>query len=274
MEWDINFYMKKSKKTSIQGKTLFFLIIYNIVIIVLLWICQITILDIYYEKEQIDNMDNIVSELKKTNSNNLVSTLQDVAYQNDVCIVLSDDNGVLGTYNINMNGCLLKSNNSKVRELMYNFTLSDDKFKSYKFVNEDKHISALMYGIKLDDDKYTFIYSNLEDISDFTMIIKKQLMYICFIGIFIAIIISLAPIPAPIISRLFTLLSWFLFIFSYFDIFLLKIDLPASLYITKVPAINIPDNTFIFKFIYSKLKALFINDKIIIDKNALIIYFI
>ncbi len=195
--------MKKSKKTSIQGKTLFFLIIYNIVIIVLLWICQITILDIYYEKEQIDNMDNIVSELKKTNSNNLVSTLQDVAYQNDVCIVLSDDSGVLGTYNINMNGCLLKSNNSKVRELMYNFTLSDDKFKSYKFANEDKHISALMYGIKLDDDKYTFIYSNLEDISDFTMIIKKQLMYICFIGIFIAIIISIflsSKITEPIIK--------------------------------------------------------------------------
>ena len=195
--------MKKSKKTSIQGKTLFFLIIYNIVIIVLLWICQITILDIYYEKEQIDNMDNIVSELKKTNSNNLVSTLQDVAYQNDVCIVLSDDTSVIGTYNINMNGCLLKSNNSKVRELMYNFTLSDDKFKSYKFVNEDKHISALMYGIKLDDDKYTFIYSNLEDISDFTMIIKKQLMYICFIGIFIAIIISIflsSKITEPIIK--------------------------------------------------------------------------
>ena len=57
--------MKTKNKTSIQAKTLFFLLSYNIVIIVLLWVCQIKILDIYYEKEQIDNMDNIVNSLKK-----------------------------------------------------------------------------------------------------------------------------------------------------------------------------------------------------------------
>jgi len=73
---------------------------------------------------------------------------------------------------------------------MYNFVNSDETFKSYKFINEDKHISALLYGIKL-DNKTAFIYSNLEDISDFTILIKQQLMYVCIIGIFIAIIISI-----------------------------------------------------------------------------------
>lgn len=182
--------MKTKKKTSIQAKTLFFLLTYNIVIILLLWVCQIKILDIYYEKEQVDNMNNIVKSLNSTNSSNLTSTLQDIAYENDVCIVLSDDISVVGAYNINMNGCILKNNNSKVRELMYNFVNSDETFKSYKFINEDKHISALLYGIKL-DNKTAFIYSNLEDISDFTILIKQQLMYVCIIGIFIAIIISI-----------------------------------------------------------------------------------
>lgn len=182
--------MKTKKKTSIQAKTLFFLLTYNIVIILLLWVCQIKILDIYYEKEQVDNMNNIVKSLNSTDSSNLTSTLQDIAYENDVCIVLSDDISVVGAYNINMNGCILKNNNSKVRELMYNFVNSDETFKSYKFINEDKHISALLYGIKL-DNKTSFIYSNLEDISDFTILIKQQLMYVCIIGIFIAIIISI-----------------------------------------------------------------------------------
>lgn len=182
--------MKTKKKTSIQAKTLFFLLTYNIVIILLLWLCQIKILDIYYEKEQVDNMNNIVKSLNSTDSSNLTSTLQDIAYENDVCIVLSDDISVVGAYNINMNGCILKNNNSKVRELMYNFVNSDETFKSYKFINEDKHISALLYGIKL-DNKIAFIYSNLEDISDFTILIKQQLMYVCIIGIFIAIIISI-----------------------------------------------------------------------------------
>ena len=182
--------MKTKKKTSIQAKTLFFLLTYNIVIILLLWVCQIKILDIYYEKEQVDNMNSIVKSLNSTDSSNLTSTLQDIAYENDVCIVLSDDISVVGAYNINMNGCILKNNNSKVRELMYNFVNSDETFKSYKFINEDKHISALLYGIKL-DNKTAFIYSNLEDISDFSILIKQQLMYVCIIGIFIAIIISI-----------------------------------------------------------------------------------
>lgn len=182
--------MKTKKKTSIQAKTLFFLLTYNIVIILLLWVCQIKILDIYYEKEQVDNMNNIVKSLNSTDNSNLTSTLQDIAYENDVCIVLSDDISVVGAYNINMNGCILKNNNSKVKELMYNFVNSDETFKSYKFINEDKHISALLYGIKL-DNKTAFIYSNLEDISDFTILIKQQLMYVCIIGIFIAIIISI-----------------------------------------------------------------------------------
>ncbi len=182
--------MKTKKKTSIQAKTLFFLLTYNIVIILLLWVCQIKILDIYYEKKQVDNMNSIVKSLNSTDSSNFTSTLQDIAYENDVCIVLSDDISVVGAYNINMNGCILKNNNSKVRELMYNFVNSDETFKSYKFINEDKHISALLYGIKL-DNKTAFIYSNLEDISDFTILIKQQLMYVCIIGIFIAIIISI-----------------------------------------------------------------------------------
>lgn len=182
--------MKTKKKTSIQAKTLFFLLTYNIVIILLLWVCQIKILDIYYEKEQVDNMNSIVKSLNSTDSSNLTSTLQDIAYENDVCIVLSDDISVVGAYNINMNGCILKNNNSKVRELMYNFVNSNETFKSYKFINEDKHISALLYGIKL-DNKTAFIYSNLEDISDFSILIKQQLMYVCIIGIFIAIIISI-----------------------------------------------------------------------------------
>ena len=190
VQWDINLCMKTKKKTSIQAKTLFFLLTYNIVIIVLLWVCQIKILDIYYEKEQIDNMDNIVNSLKKTNSIELVSKLQDIAYDNDVCIVLTSNSSIVDTYNINMNGCALKSNNTKVKELMYNFVQSEELLKSYRFVNDDKHISALMYGVKVGNSD-VFIYSNLEDISDFTLLIKRQLMYVCVVGIFIAIIMSI-----------------------------------------------------------------------------------
>ena len=180
---------KSKKKTSIQKKTLGYLLIFNIVIIILLWICQISIFDIYYEKEQINIMDDIIVSLEKGSEENLNYTLQDIAYQNEVCIAVLNDVNMLATYNIKMKGCALSVNNRKVGELVNSFKVGQDDVQSYRFVNEDKHISALLYGIKL-NGKYVFIYSNLEDISDFTLIIKKQIMYICIVGLFIAVIIS------------------------------------------------------------------------------------
>lgn len=182
--------MKKKRKTSIQAKTLGFLLFFNIIIIMLMWFCQIKVLDLYYEREQISNMDKVVNELKKTSSEDLVNKLQDISYQNEVCIIATNGNSLIGTYNINMNGCALKNSNSKARKLMYNFIDSDNNFNSYRFVNDEKKVSALMYGVKLDDIDL-FIYTNLQDISDFTIIIKRLIMYICFIGIFLSIMISI-----------------------------------------------------------------------------------
>ena len=134
--------MKKKKKTSIQAKTLIYLLSFNVVIIILLWVCQISIFDIYYEKEQIGNMDDIVSSLKKANSEEILTLLQDIAYQNEVCIAVTDTNNILATYNANMNGCALSSRDSKARELMIEFVNSDSDFQSYRFINDTKHVSA------------------------------------------------------------------------------------------------------------------------------------
>lgn len=182
--------MKKKRKTSIQAKTLIYLLVFNVVIILLLWICQAWIFDFYYEKEQISNMDNIVASIKDANENELDSLLQDISYQNEVCILVIDDYGNYSSYNTNMKGCALKNENTKVQELMVNFINADADFKAYQFVNDDKQVAALLYGLK-NNNQYTFLYSNLEDISDFTLIIKQQLMYVCFLGIFVAVTISI-----------------------------------------------------------------------------------
>ena len=182
--------MKKKRKTSIQSKTLIYLLVFNVVIILLLWICQAWIFDFYYEKEQISNMDNIVSSIKDANETELDNLLQDISYQNEVCILVIDDYGNYNSYNTNMKGCALKNENTKVQELMVNFINADANFKAYQFVNFDKQVAALLYGLK-NNNQYTFIYSNLEDISDFTLIIKQQLMYVCFLGIFVAVTISI-----------------------------------------------------------------------------------
>lgn len=81
--------MKKRKKTSIQAKTLIFLLIFNVVIIGLLWFSEIAVLDIYYEKEQVEVMNHIANSIKNTNDVEMITKLQDIAYQNDVCMLLT-----------------------------------------------------------------------------------------------------------------------------------------------------------------------------------------
>ena len=179
--------MKLKKKTSIQSKTLAFLLIFNLVIILLLWICQISIFDIYYEKAQIDKMVDIINSLKDVNDEEKDYVLQEIAYRNEVCIGVLEDANIVATYNSNLNGCALGT--KKVQVLMNSFINSSENVKAYRFRNEDKEVSAILYGIH-DSNGYTFIYSNLEDISDFTLIIKKQIMYIFIISIFVAVIFS------------------------------------------------------------------------------------
>lgn len=183
--------MKKRKKTSIQAKTLIFLLVFNVVIIGLLWFSEITVLDIYYEKEQIDIMNHIANTIENVNELELVTKLQDIAYQNDVCMLLTDESDVLGGYNLNMNGCVFKNNSVKMRKLMSSFINSKDDFKAYRFINEEKKVSALLYGVKYDNNSFIFIYSNLKDISDFTLLIKKQLFYVCILGLVVAVIFSI-----------------------------------------------------------------------------------
>ena len=141
--------MKTKRKTSIQAKTLVYLLVFNIVIILLLWICQAWIFDFFYEREQISNMDSIVSSLKNVDVTELDSMLQDISYQNEVCIVVTDAHSGITGYNLNMEGCALKDDNNKVQELMLNFINSDENFKAYQFVNDDKHVAALLYCLKI-----------------------------------------------------------------------------------------------------------------------------
>lgn len=182
--------MKTKKTRSIQYKALGYLITFNIVIIIIIWFCDISIFDIYYEKTQIATMNETVNKIKDTSASKIDMTLQEIVYNNDICIAVTDDNSYVATYNIKMNGCGLANNNSKVKELMVSFIDSEEQVKSYKFLNDDKKVQALLYGLKYDNSSYIFLYSNLEDISNVTIIIKRQLLYICIIGIMVAIIIS------------------------------------------------------------------------------------
>ena len=76
--------------------------------------------------------------------------------------------------------------------------------------------------------------------------IIPTILYLSFIVLLTANIISLAPIPAPIINKFSILFGSFSAFFGLFTFDILdNIDLPAILYNTNIPDMNIPDNMFI-----------------------------
>ncbi len=182
--------MKIKNKKSIQSKTLFYLIIFNITIVVLLWLSQVTIFNVYYEKYQIKNLDKMVNDIKNSNSDDILNKLEEETFNNDVCVAITSSTNYLAKINSNMEGCLLNENNPNTNKMIKSFINSNLEQKTYNFINEDKHVAAVMYAIKY-GDKYIFMYSNLEDISLVTTVIKKQLLYLSIVAILIAIILSI-----------------------------------------------------------------------------------
>ncbi|MBE6140548.1 MAG: HAMP domain-containing histidine kinase [Firmicutes bacterium] len=181
--------LANDKKFSFQAKTLFHLVIFNLLILVLLWFCQISIFDIYYEKYQTDNLNQIVKEINGTNYREIMLQLEAAAYENEVCITIYNQLGFMTTFNEKMPGCALSTNNITVKKMIDSFINSNNVKKTYKFVNEDRHVSAMLYAVKLENANI-FMYSNLEDISDVTIVIKKQLLYISIIALIVAVLIS------------------------------------------------------------------------------------
>ncbi len=183
--------LKIKNKKSIQNKTLFYLIIFNIAIIILLWLSQITIFDILYERYQIKNINEMVNDIKNSNESDVLNKLEKDAVNNDVCVAITSKTSYLLKINNNMNGCLLNENNNSVNKMINDFITSNQSEKKYNFINEDKHIAAVLYALKYDDANYIFMYSNLKDISMITTVIKKQLLYLSIIAVLIAVIISI-----------------------------------------------------------------------------------
>lgn len=191
-----------SKKQSLNLKTLLYLILFSLGIIVFLWIFQVIFLKISYEHYQIKKMNSIVKTIEKTDSINLDETLNSLAYQNSVCIEYETNFGIVASYNTNQFECGLDKNISSINKIMNNLKNNGNKKSGVKLINPTYKTKAYLYGISLDTG-YIFIYSSLEDIDSTSMILKNQLIYImilvlvlaCFIAYFLS-----KKITRPIIS--------------------------------------------------------------------------
>lgn len=178
------------KNSSIKFKTMFYLILFSVFILLLLWESQLLFSSFLYERYQINDMSKLASEINKKDAEVLPDYLKNVVYNNNVCIEYVDDFGNAILYNDASTGCLLGRSNKELNEYKEELYKSGEKTKAIKLVNPDFESYALLYGIEVDNG-YVYLFTMLSNVNKNYTLIKDQLIYITIVVIILAIIISL-----------------------------------------------------------------------------------
>lgn len=181
----------KKRIYSIGNKTLFYLILFSIFILLVLWVIQLFMTDFLYEKYQMRDVAKIAEEINATDEDELHDFLNKVVYNNAVCIEYIDKFGRTSLYNDASTGCLLGKNNRALLGYKNDLIRAGKDINAINLVNPDYESSALLYGIEVDNDGYVFLYTMLSNVNKNSNLVKSQLIYITFVVIILAVIISL-----------------------------------------------------------------------------------
>ena len=125
---------------------------------------QSILLKYSYEKYQEKKIQKITLNIKNETINNLYYNLENIAYNNSVCIKYVTNTNTIN-YNILMVGCGLKNNN-QVTNIINDIIAQNENLKYIKLINNSNNSRAILSGVKVENG-YIFIYSPLEDLNGF-----------------------------------------------------------------------------------------------------------
>ncbi len=188
--------MNYQKVTKLRNKLWIYLSIFSAVILAGLWLFQVIFLTTYYEWQKTRELDGIASQIEKGyQGNQFEQTLDNITYNNGVCIELMTADIRLYSTNSLIRGCISSDYNSELLNHRQNFIKSNQKRAKYTLFNKKFQNKTLEYALKLDDNYYAFVNVSLKPLGTTTKILASQLIYVT-IGIFI-----LAFILAYFISK-------------------------------------------------------------------------
>lgn len=176
----------KNKFKGIEIQTLKFILLFNIGMILVFWMCETLVINVSYKSYQINKLNHIINEYSKNNSDIYVLS-ENLAYDNEVCISVVDKNNIKYNYNVMQRGCLLNSNT--LNSIINSFINNNKNSEYYKVFNNHTKTNGILYAFKT-SNKNVFIYSNIENPSIFLRIFKNQTVYFIILIIFCSILIS------------------------------------------------------------------------------------
>lgn len=165
-----------------------YLVIFVICLLMTLWVFQIMFLKVFYERYQVKNINKISKRVLKKDYD-IITNLEDIAYNYDVCIEYVSNINENISFNIKKPTCILNNNNSQITKYKYQLIDNKDEISTLKLVNPANEAKGLLSAIKISNG-VVFIYTDLEDVDSTTQILRKQLIYLTLIAILVASLIS------------------------------------------------------------------------------------
>lgn len=164
--------------------------LFSIIILLLLWILNISSLDIFYESSKKKQLLNIVSEIQKNYySSSLEDMLDDLTYNNDFCVEVYKNNQPIYISNDYHRGCMMDGNPLEINTYKRQFINSGSTLQNYEFINPKYNNKILMSSLKI-DDLYIFINTSLEPIDSTISVIKHQFIYILVAVLILSFVIA------------------------------------------------------------------------------------
>ena len=179
----------KKQIKGIEFKTIIYILVFNISIILIMWICEAFVFNAVYKTNQIKKMNNIVTELNSSEEN-IYTLAENLAYDNEVCISIIDEDNAIINFNTLQPGCLLNKNNKTIRNYVKSFLNSNNVSNYYKIDNPITNTKSILYAVK-NNNKNILVFSNLENVSNFFKLFRIQNTYFIILIMLCSIIISI-----------------------------------------------------------------------------------
>ena len=172
-------------KNSLKRKIWQYLIIFSLVIILFLWLFQVIFINKYYEYTKTKDIKHIAKKLLTAyNSENIYNTLDEISYQENLCIEITSSNSTLYRSSTTSN-CLFSKG-----VLKESFINSDNKEETYNLQNPQFANKTILEAIKLDDNLYAFLSTSLEPLDSTAKILKEQLLIISILILSLSLLIG------------------------------------------------------------------------------------
>ncbi|MBQ6285253.1 MAG: HAMP domain-containing histidine kinase [Bacilli bacterium] len=176
------------KNNKIKTILIISLVAFSNFILLFVFLMQIVLLGNFYESYKIRQLEKIKKEIINT-ENISTSQLEDIAFNNGICVSVYS-NGLNETIsNIYNKGCVIgdRKTSEEYIERFVNSEKDEDSLFLYsrRFGNK-----TIVKAIKYDERTYIFLNSSLQPLDASIMLLKSQFGYIVLITLVVSIIIS------------------------------------------------------------------------------------